>query len=123
MGQMYAPEALQKLFSGLHTRALQLASWGDATVARAVSVAFTAMRAPITVPMAVFHFSVGLYPVQCFILKPLQLLQVSVSVSDMLSLLPCNPPLVLHVHSAAVFREPGANAGRLRRRGASSSYT
>ena len=82
---MYAPEMVQKAFSSLQARGKQVAEWGDAQASSVLSLASTALWAPLTVPLAVFHFSVGLYPVQTLLLKPLQYLQTSTSVRVTLS--------------------------------------
>ena len=77
---MYAQEMLQKAFGSLHLRGQQVMTWGDEQATKALSLASAALWAPVTVPIALFQFGVGLYPVQELLLKPLQYLQASSTV-------------------------------------------
>ncbi len=104
---MYAPEMLQKAFSSLQARGKQAAEWGDAQASRALSLASTALWAPLSIPLAAFRFSVGLYPVQTLLLKPLQYLQTSTSVCCHLSLVRSEwMSLLTHHHSSCTGGPP-----------------
>lgn len=83
-GGMYAPAIVQRTLKSLHDRALSVTAWGDAQAAKAMSLASIVFWAPLTVPYGVYQFSLGLYPVQELLLKPLLLLQASKTVGLLL---------------------------------------
>ncbi|BDA49312.1 hypothetical protein COCOBI_13-4240 [Coccomyxa sp. Obi] len=74
---MYAPAIVERTLKSLQDRALSVTAWGDAQATKAMSLASTLFWAPLTVPYGVYQFSLGLYPVQEILLKPLLSLQAS----------------------------------------------
>lgn len=81
---MYAPAIAERTLKSLQDRASSVTAWGDAQVAKAMSLASTLFWAPLTVPYGVYQFSLGLYPVQELLLKPLLSLQASKTVGLLL---------------------------------------
>lgn len=77
---MYAPAIVEKTLRTLQDRVSSLTSWGDAQAAKAMSLASSLFWAPITVPYGMYQFTLGLYPVQELILKPLLSLQAAKTV-------------------------------------------
>ncbi len=85
---MYAPAIVEKTLKNLQDRVSTVTSWGDAQAAKALSLASTLFWAPLTVPYGLYQFSLGLYPVQELLLKPILSLQTSKTVG--LALASCN---------------------------------
>jgi hypothetical protein len=77
---MYAPAIVERTLKSLQDRVSTITSWGDAQAAKAMSLTSTLFWAPLTVPYGVYQFSLGLYPVQELLLKPLLSLQAAKTV-------------------------------------------
>jgi hypothetical protein len=77
---MFSISLVKSIVQSLKKQAHDFASWGDAQATKALNIASAVLWAPVTVPYAAYQFSLSLYPVQAYVLKPALDLQVSKTV-------------------------------------------
>lgn len=78
---MYSIPLINNTLQSLRKQVHDIATWGDAQATRALSLASTLFWSPVTVPFAVYQFSLSLYPTQALVLKPALALHASKTVS------------------------------------------